>query len=77
MAVDISHLFAYTVVPVKNGHPRDHAKTSLHDRWPLIRGAVEQAGGGNIVGPTPCTTITTSNINTEYMHIRNYVCCSY
>ena len=21
-----------------NGHPRDQAKVSVHDRWPLIRG---------------------------------------
>ena len=30
--------FAYTVVPVMNGHPRDQAKVSVHCRWPLIRG---------------------------------------
>ena len=27
-----------TVVPAMNGHPRDQAKVSVHDRWPLIRG---------------------------------------
>ena len=26
-----------TVVPAMNGHPRDQAKVSVHDRWPLIR----------------------------------------
>ena len=30
--------FAYTVVPVMNGHPRDQAKVSVHCRWALIRG---------------------------------------
>ncbi len=29
---------SYTVVPAMNGHPRDQAKVSVHDRWPLIRG---------------------------------------
>ena len=28
----------FTVVPVMSGHPRDHAKVSVHCRWPLIRG---------------------------------------
>ena len=33
------HLFiCCTVVPVMNGHPRDQAKVSLHDRWPGVRG---------------------------------------
>ena len=27
-----------TVVPVMNGHPRDQAKGSVHDRWPLVGG---------------------------------------
>ena len=27
-----------TVVPVMNGHPRDQAKVSVPDRWPLIAG---------------------------------------
>ena len=27
-----------TVVPAMNGHPRDQAKVSVHDSWPLIRG---------------------------------------
>ena len=31
---------SYTVVPVMNGHPRDQAKVSVHDRWPLIGGTV-------------------------------------
>ena len=30
--------FVGTVVPAMNGHPRDQAKVSVHDRWPLIRG---------------------------------------
>ena len=25
-----------TVVSVMNGHPRDQAKVSVHDRWPFI-----------------------------------------
>ena len=28
----------YTVVPAMNGHTRDQAKVSVHDRWPLVRG---------------------------------------
>ena len=35
-----------TVVPVMNGHPRDQAKVSVHDRWPLVRGTEGRAGGG-------------------------------
>ena len=31
-------MWAGTVVPVMNGHPRDQAKVSVHCRWPLIRG---------------------------------------
>ena len=27
-----------TAVPVMNGHPRDQAKVSVHDRWPLVGG---------------------------------------
>ena len=34
MVVNISN----TVVPVMNGHPRDQAKVSVQDRWPLSRG---------------------------------------
>ena len=30
--------FNVTVVPVMNGHPRDQAKVSVHDRWPLVAG---------------------------------------
>ena len=63
-----------------NGHPRDQAKVSLHDRWPLVGGT-----GGPVGDPkrnTPCTTtlcITTSDFHTEYnvMHCHNYVCYSY
>ena len=35
-----------TVVHVMNGHPRDKAKVSVHDRWPLVRGTEGRAGGG-------------------------------
>ena len=37
-AVSYYDVFCYTVVPVMNGHPRDQAKVSVHDRWPLIAG---------------------------------------
>ena len=43
-----------TVVPVMDGHPRDQAKVSLHDRWSLVRGT-----GGQVKDDkynTPCTT---------------------
>ena len=33
-------VFVRTVVPVMNGHPRDQAKVSVHERWPLIGGTV-------------------------------------
>ena len=36
--VDFAKTFGSTVVPVMNGHPRDQAKVSVHDRWPLIAG---------------------------------------
>ena len=35
-----------TVAPAMNGHPRDQAKVSLHDRWPLVRGTEGRASGG-------------------------------
>ena len=28
----------YSSLPVMNGHPRDQAKMSVHDRWPLVGG---------------------------------------
>ena len=28
----------YSIVPAMNGHPRDQAKVSVHDRWPHIGG---------------------------------------
>ena len=31
-------IYDTTVVPVMNGDPRDQAKVSVHDRWPLIGG---------------------------------------
>ena len=30
--------YIHTVVPVMNGHLRDQAKVSVHDRWPLAGG---------------------------------------
>ena len=30
-----------TVVPVTNGHPRDHTKVYVHCRWPSIRGTLK------------------------------------
>ena len=46
-------LFSSTVVPVMNGHPRDHAKVSVHCRWPLIRGnlTLKCVGGALITWP--------------------------
>ena len=35
-----------TVVPAMNGDPRDQAKVSVHDRWPLVRGMEGRVGGG-------------------------------
>ena len=43
-----------TVVPVMNGHPRDHAKVSVHCRWPLVTGTDGQAGDAKY--NTPCNT---------------------
>ena len=35
-----------TVVPVMNGHPRDQANVSVHDRWPHNRVTGGRVGGG-------------------------------
>ena len=37
-----AQLVVTIVVPAMNGQPRDQAKVSVHDRWPLIRGTGEQ-----------------------------------
>ena len=58
-----------------NGHPRDQAKVSVHDRWPLIRGTDGQVKDATF--NTLVTIITTSHIHTEYKHCHNYVCNSY
>ena len=57
-----------TVVPVMNGHPRDQAKVSVHDRRPLVRGTEGRAGGGakRNTGNSVHDYITTSDIRTEY-----------
>ena len=57
-----------------NGHPRDQAKVSVHDRWPLNGGT----GGRRQKQYTLHDYITTSDIDTEYngMHCHNYVCYS-
>ena len=51
-----------------NGHPWDQVKVSLHDRWPLIRGASGQADDAEY--NTPSTT-------TSDMHFHNDVCNTY
>ena len=67
-AIESEHVVT-TVVPVMNGHPRDQAQVSLRDMWPLVRGTGAWAlGERNLVRLS--TTITTSDIHTEYMH-----CC--
>ena len=57
-----------TVVPVMNGHPRDQAKVSVHDRWPLIGGT----GGRRQTQYTLHDYITTSDNDTEYNVIIMY-----
>ena len=46
-AVESVHVVT-TVVPVMNGHPRDQAKVSLHDRRPLVRGTGGQWGNATL-----------------------------
>ena len=56
-----------TVVPVMNGHPRDQAKLSVHDRWPHIGGTVGRAGAPNVI---PLARL-------HHRRCHNYVCYSY
>ncbi len=67
--------YLVTVVPAMNGHPRDQAKVSVHDRWPLIGGTI----GRRQTQYALHDYITTSDIDTEYnvMHCHHYVCYSY
>ena len=36
--IDLNVNKTNTVVPVMNGHPRDQANMSVHDRWTLVGG---------------------------------------
>ena len=63
-----------------NGHPRDQAKVSLHDRWPLVRGTEGLAGGGepNVIGLHLARLhYANSDIHAAYnvMHCYNYDIC--
>ena len=65
-----------TVVPVMNRHTLDQAEVSLHDRWPLVRGTGGRRGRRVIHLARLPTTITTSEMHTEYMRCHNYVIVS-
>ena len=62
LPIHVEH-YIYTVVPVVNGHPRDQAKVSVHDRWPLVRGTEGQAGGG-----AKCNTGYSLLVHENIMH---------
>ena len=55
-----------------NGHPRDQAKVSVHDRWQVAAHRRDGWAAPNVI--TLHDYITTSDIDTEYnvMHCHNY-----
>ena len=59
----------YTVVPAMNGHPRDQAKVSVHDRWPLIRGT-----GGQVKDATYTCDTKLFSCDTSYSRLEHTTC---